>query len=227
MRIADRLDAVRASIAAAAAACGRDSATVGLLAVSKRFPASAVLEAQAAGQQAFGENRVPEFVDKARELAGHDLDWHFVGSVQTNKVRDLVGVEGLALLHSLDRAKLADRLQAALDEIDGRLRVLIQVNATGEGQKHGVLPDDVDSLVEHVRSACPRLELRGFMGMGPLEGDPTPVFERIARLRTEAEQQIGGELPELSLGMTGDLEQAVAAGSTLVRVGTGVFGPRA
>jgi pyridoxal phosphate enzyme (YggS family) len=226
MSLARRLGEVRARIEAACRACGRDPATVELVAVSKTHPAASVREAVAAGQRAFGENRVQEVAKKARELGGVDLAWHMIGSVQTNKVRDLLAVRRLELLHSLDREKLADHLQAELDERGAALPVLLQVNATGEAQKHGVEPERAAELARHVLALAPRLALRGLMAMGPLDGDPAPVFARVASLRERLREDLGLELPVLSLGMTEDLEAAIAAGSTLVRVGSGVFGPR-
>ena len=207
MSTASRLAEVQRSMASACQSCGRDPRSVQLLAVSKTRSADTVREAHAAGQRAFGENRVQELV-------------------QTNKVRDLLGVRGLVLLHSLDRAKLADRLQAALDEEDRELAVLLQVNASGENQKHGAGMADAPELAAHVLESCRRLLLRGVMAMGPLVGDPAPVFDRAAQLRDELRERTGLELPVLSLGMTADLDAAIAAGSTVVRVGTGVFGPR-
>jgi len=224
--VAARLAEVRARIAAASARCGRDPHTVELLAVSKMQPAALVREAHAAGQAAFGENRVQELAAKARELADLDLAWHLIGSLQTNKVRALLDVRGLALVHSVDRHGLADALQTALASTARELPVLLQVNATGEEQKHGVDPRDAEALARHVVGACPALRLHGVMAMGPLAGDPAPVFAAVASLRAELRDRLGLELPVLSLGMTGDLEAAIAAGSTLVRIGTAVFGER-
>lgn len=219
------LAALRARVAAACRACGRDSASVELLAVSKGHPAAAVRAAFSAGQSAFGENRVQELVKKAGELAGLPVRWHLVGSLQTNKVRVLVGVKGLELVHSLDREGLADVLQAECERAGRGLDVLVQVNATGEAQKHGVGPGAAAALCERVLG-CGRLRLRGVMAMGPLEGDPAPVFAVAAGVRDELQRNFSIELPVLSLGMTGDLEAAIAAGSTLVRIGTAVFGAR-
>jgi pyridoxal phosphate enzyme (YggS family) len=224
--VAARLAGVRARIAAACAQCGRDPRTVDLLAVSKMQPAALVREAHAAGQRWFGENRVQELAAKARELADLDLAWHLIGSLQTNKVRALLGVPGLALLHSLDRHALADALQSALAAAGRELPVLLQVNATGEAQKHGALPHEAEPLLRHVAAACPELAVRGLMAMGPLAGDPAKAFAAVARQRDELRDRLGLELPVLSLGMTGDLEAAIAAGSTLVRIGTAVFGER-
>jgi pyridoxal phosphate enzyme (YggS family) len=226
MNVAAHLAEVRAQIAAACERCGRDPATVDLLAVSKARSAEAVRAARQAGQGEFGENRVQELVAKARELQKADVTWHMVGSLQTNKVRDLLDVRSLVLLHSLDRTKLADHLQSALEERSRHLPVLLQVNATDEVRKRGIPSEGAGELARHVVHDCSRLSLVGLMAMGPRRGDAAPAFERVARLRGGLQDRFGLALPVLSLGMTGDLEAAIAAGSTLVRVGTGIFGPR-
>jgi len=224
--VAANLARVRDRIAIACRSAGRADA-VELLAVSKTHPAAAVRAAHAAGQRSFGENRVQELVQKAADLVDlAGLRWHLIGSLQTNKVRDLVRVPGLALLHSLDREGLADELQRELARAGRSLDALLQIQATGEAQKHGCLPDAAAALLAHVVAKCPSLRVLGLMAMAPLAGDPEPVFRRIVALRAELRARSGLPLPVLSLGMSGDLEAAVAAGSTLVRIGTAVFGAR-
>lgn len=226
-RIRRGLEAVRAAIADACRAHGRAADAVQLLAVSKTHPAAAVREAWAAGQRAFGENRVQELVTKAAALGDlTGLQWHLIGSLQTNKVRDLLAVPGLVLVHSLDRQRLADELQRELVRRGARLDVLLQIHATGEPTKHGCEQAAAAALLEHVLAHCPALGVRGLMAMGPLAGDPLPVFRRVVGLRDELRAATGLPLSVLSLGMSGDLAAAVAAGSTLVRVGTAVFGAR-
>lgn len=221
------LAAQRARLVAACRAAGRPDDAAALLAVSKTHPADAVRAAYAAGQRAFGENRVQELAAKAQELADlPGLQWHVIGSLQTNKVRDLLAVPGLALVHSLDRSKLADELQRECARQGRTLDVLLQVHATDEPTKHGCAPADAQALVEHVRLHCPALTVVGLMAMGPLVGDPAPTFAVVAALRDRLRAATGLPLPILSLGMSGDLEPAVAAGSTMVRVGTAVFGAR-
>lgn len=227
MTIAARLAEVRNDIRRAAEACGRDPAEIELLAVSKTYSGAAVREALAAGQVLFGENRIQELSSKAGELADTAARWHLIGSVQTNKVRLLCAVPSLLLVQSIDRTKLVDRLAATLAETGGSLDVLIQVEATGEDSKHGAFPDEVPALADAVVAASPQLRLAGLMAIGPLRGDPVPVFEKVASLRTALRDRLGLPLPVLSLGMTGDLAAAIAAGSTMVRVGTGIFGARA
>jgi len=225
--IADNFVAVRAQLAAACAAAGRSVDEVELLAVSKRHPADAVRAAMAVGQRRFGESRVQELVAKAAELGDvEDLRWHLIGSLQTNKVRDLVRVPGLELLHSCDRVKLADELQRELARQERSLDVLLQVNASGEDQKHGCAVDDAPAFLEHLQAACPSLRCAGLMAMGPLHGEPRPVFDRVAVLCDDLRQRSGLPLATLSLGMSGDLDAAVAAGSTMVRIGTALFGVR-
>ncbi|MFK7738734.1 MAG: YggS family pyridoxal phosphate-dependent enzyme [Planctomycetota bacterium] len=233
-----RLAAVRDRIAEACGKVGRAAEDVAVLAVSKRHPVGKIEAAFACGQFAFGENRVQELVAKAEHFAADPpaavgssglakpIEWHLIGSLQTNKVKDVVGVAGLTLLHSMDRRKLADELQRSLLATDQRMHVLLQVNASGEEQKHGCPVDAAAQLLEHVQTHCGQLEVDGLMAMGPLDGDPAPVFARVADLHDKLRQASGLKLPTRSLGMSGDLEQAIAAGSTMVRIGTALFGAR-
>jgi pyridoxal phosphate enzyme (YggS family) len=228
--IAANLAAVRARIAVAAARAGRPVAAIDLLAVSKTHPFAAVRAAYTAGQRRFGENRVQELVAKAAEAtaAGDvpELRWHLIGSLQTNKVRALLAVPGLELVHSVDRANLADALHQELVRTGRRLEVLLQVHATEEATKHGCPPADVPALLDHVRTHCPSLEVRGLMAMGPQLGDPAPTFARVVDLAAALRGRSGLPLPVLSLGMSDDMELAIAAGSTFVRVGSALFGAR-
>ena len=228
MNLQPQFDAVRARIAAACRAAGRQASEVALLAVSKTHPASAVRAALACGQVEFGENRIQELLPKSLELVDTAARWHMIGSIQTNKVRDLLDVERLTLVHSLDRERLADALQARLAQGPRRepLRCLIEANVSGDASKHGIAPAAAGALSDHVARACPALTIEGVMAMGPLEGDPRAAFAAAAALRRELEQRAGRPLPVLSLGMSGDLEAAVTAGSTLVRIGTSLFGER-
>ena len=203
------------------------AADVVLVAVGKFHSESAIAAAHTAGQRDFGENRVQELTQKAEALAAlPGLRWHMIGSLQTNKVRELLRVPGLALLHSLDRARLADALQHELAATGAALAVLLQLHLTTEASKHGCSAADAPALLDHVQQRCPNLLVEGLMAIGPLEGDPRPVFEQVFALRRALRQRSGLSLPITSLGMSGDLEAAIAAGSTMVRVGTDIFGAR-
>jgi PLP dependent protein len=229
MSIAAALKDVRARLHAAARSAGRDPRSVQLVAVSKLQPAAAVREAYAEGQRDFGENYVQELVQKADQLRDlPDLRWHLIGHLQRNKARLVVPLT--SLLHTVDTAELALELSRRFAGIavgTARLPVLVEVSIAGEEQKHGVAPEALSELLASIE-ALPALSLRGLMCVPPFTEDPAgarPFFDELARLR----ERHGGpqRLPELSMGMTHDLEQAVAAGATLVRVGTAIFGARA
>ena len=225
--IAANLHQVRARIVTACAAADRDPAGVQLLAVSKTFPAEAVREAVAAGQTAFGENYVQEGVAKIEALADvrSQLVWHCIGPLQSNKTR--VVAEHFDWVHSIDRLKIAERLSQQRPDALPPLQVCLQVNVDGGANKSGVSADEALALAQAVAS-LPRLRLRGLMAIP----EPAPDFDtqRALFLRATAVfeeiRAAGIELDTLSLGMSADLEAAVAAGSTLVRVGTAIFGQR-
>ncbi|AVR87423.1 YggS family pyridoxal phosphate-dependent enzyme [Thauera aromatica] len=223
--IAQRLQAVRARLAAAAAAAGRAPDEIALLAVSKTWPADAVREAAAAGQRAFGENYVQEGVAKAEALRGLGLEWHFIGPLQSNKTRAVAGT--FDWVHSIDRLKIAERLSAQRDVHRPPLNVCIQVNVSGEASKSGVSPDELDALA-HAVAVLPRLRLRGLMCIPEPSEDPALLRARFALLRARL-VGLGGQglaLDTLSMGMSHDIEPAVAEGATIVRVGTAIFGGR-
>ena len=229
-----RIAVVRERIAAAARAAGRDPSEVRLLAVSKTQPAAVVRSAVAAGCAYLGENRVQELVAKAEELADLAPRWAVIGPVQTNKVRDVARLAHE--LHTLDRPELLDALQRRLEAADRTLDVLIQVNTSGEESKSGLAAGDVGAVVRLARAAAAgeRVRLRGLMTIATLGGDEAETrrcFSRLAQLREEVcgavELGPGGSAPvELSMGMSGDLESAIAEGATVVRVGTAIFGSR-
>lgn len=223
--IAANLQAVRSRIEGAAIAARRDPATVALLAVSKTWPADAVREAAAAGQGAFGENYVQEGVDKAAELGGLNLEWHFIGPLQSNKTRAVANA--FAWVHSVDRLKIAERLSAQRDVHLPPLNVCIQVNVSGEDSKSGVAPDEARSLA-HAVAALPRLRLRGLMCIPEPTDDAALLRSRFATLRTLKDALVvdGLALDTLSMGMSHDLEAAIVEGATIVRVGTAIFGTR-
>jgi pyridoxal phosphate enzyme (YggS family) len=212
--IAGNLAEVRARIAAAARASGRDPDTVTLIAVSKAAGAAAVREALAAGQRDYGENRAQELVEKVDALAGASPApvWHFIGRIQRNKVR--LVAPAVALWHSVDRVEVGETISRHAPGA----RVLVQVNVGDEPQKGGCAPDETAALAE--RLAGLGLAVEGLMTVPPQAGDPRPCFATLRELAA----RIG--LPTLSMGMSGDYEAAIAEGATLVRVGTAVFGAR-
>ncbi len=212
MSVGERLRALRARL----------PPSVTLVAVSKTHPPEAVREAYAAGQRDFGENYAQEWRDKAAALADlPGLVWHFVGSLQTNKVKVLLGAAPprAAWVHTVDRVELARELSRRAAARGAAVKVLLEVNVAREPQKAGCPPEEVARLAEAV-GALPGLELRGLMCIPPAEGDPRPHFRALRALRD------GLGLPDLSMGMTADWEVAVEEGATLVRVGTAIFGAR-
>jgi pyridoxal phosphate enzyme (YggS family) len=219
--VAEALAAVRERIARAAVACGRDPASVRLIAVSKTKPPVAIREAYAAGQRDFGENYAQELDAKARALADlEDLVWHFIGHLQSNKAK--LVARSAHVVHTVDSEALARDLGR---RVAGRsLPVLIEVNVGGEPQKLGASPGEIEEVARAVEMQ-PSLVLRGLMTMPPDDREAAKkAFETLGSLRGLH----GGaaRLPELSMGMSGDLEVAIAAGASMVRVGTAIFGPR-
>ena len=226
--IAHNLAQVRDKISAAASRCGRASEEVTLLAVSKTKPASAIEEAIAAGQLAFGENYVQEGVEKIRHfrekgIAG--LQWHFIGPLQSNKSR--LVAEHFDWCHTVDRLKIATRLSEQRPPEMPPLNVLIQINISDENSKSGIPLEELDALAAEVVE-LPNLRLRGLMAIPAPESDYVRQFE-VARQMAVAFAGLKTRYPDvdtLSLGMSDDMEAAIAAGSTMVRIGTAIFGAR-
>ncbi|HAU5563115.1 YggS family pyridoxal phosphate-dependent enzyme [Pantoea sp. SM3] len=224
--IEHNLQQVRERIATAAARCGRAPEEITLLAVSKTKPASAVAEAIAAGQQAFGENYVQEGVEKVAELAAHpDLQWHFIGPLQSNKSR--LVAENFAWCHTVDRERIAQRLNDQRPAALPPLNVLIQVNISDENSKSGIMLEAIPALAAQI-AALPRLRLRGLMAIPAPEPDYDRQFAVCQQMADafRALQQNYPDVDTLSLGMSDDMDAAIAAGSTMVRIGTAVFGAR-
>ncbi len=218
--------AVRSRIAGAARRAGRDPAAVSLLAVSKGQPAAAIRAAYALGQRAFGENYVQEAVVKAGELDQlPGIEWHMIGPLQSNKTQ--LAAERFAWVQSVDRLKIAERLSAARNAHLPPLNVCVQVNISAEPSKSGVAPADANALA-HAVARLPRLALRGFMGIAEetADGDRQRRQFRVLRELFEAARVDGLPLDTLSMGMSADLDAAIAEGATMVRVGTALFGPR-
>jgi len=225
--IAARLQAVGRRIEAAARAAGRNPAEVRLVAVSKTFPAAAIAEARAAGQNAFGENYLQEGLAKIQALSEQAaaMEWHFIGPIQSNKTRPIA--ENFAWVHGVDRQKIAERLAQARPPGLGPLQVCIQVNVSAEQSKGGVPPEEAPALAEAV-SRLPGLRLRGLMAIPEPTDDgdlQRSRFRAVRELRDEIIRR-GIGLDTLSMGMSADLEAAIAEGATLVRIGTAIFGAR-
>jgi pyridoxal phosphate enzyme (YggS family) len=223
--IADNLQAVHARISNAAAAFGRSPESVRLLAVSKTWPLACVLDAAEAGQRAFGENYVQEGIEKIAAVSGRNLEWHFIGPLQSNKTKQVA--EHFDWVHSIDRLKVAERLSAQRPAYLPALQVCVQVNVSGEASKSGCAPDQALALCRAV-AALPGLQLRGLMAIPEASDDMAAQRIPFRKLRELSEQirTAGVPLDTLSMGMSHDLEAAVAEGATIVRIGTAIFGER-
>ena len=211
MSVRENLASVRERIERA----GGNPSEIAIVAVTKGFGPEICREAIDAGLKTLGENRVQEALQKMDAVAG--AEWHLIGHLQTNKVRLLAG--RFALIQSVDSRRIAEALAA----IDAAQAVLLEVNVARETQKTGVPLDSAARLIDEVAEM---LDLRGLMAMGPTNTDPTPAFVELRKLREGAQQRLGKALPILSMGMSGDFEPAVKAGSTMLRLGQALFGPR-
>ncbi len=223
--IHDNLQAVRERIARAAAAAGREPRSVTLLAVSKTHPAAMIERALEAGQRAFGENYVQEALEKMDAFEGKSIEWHLIGPLQSNKTR--LVAERFDWVQSVENAKIARRLSGQRPAGMAPLNVLIQVNVSGEAGKSGVAPADVAGLAKAV-SSLPNLGLRGLMAIPEPTGDAQLQrcrFSGLRKLLEQLQKQHPG-LDTLSMGMSDDMESAIAEGATLVRIGTAIFGSR-
>ncbi|MDD1958897.1 YggS family pyridoxal phosphate-dependent enzyme [Pseudomonas sp. 39004] len=220
--IADNLSALAARIASAAQAAGRDPASIQLLAVSKTKPASAIREIHAAGVRNVGENYLQEALTKQQALVDLPLIWHFIGPIQSNKTKAIA--EHFDWVHSVDRLKIAQRLSEQRPAALGPLNICLQVNVSGEDSKSGCAPADLPALAKAVAS-LPNLLLRGLMAI-PEPSDERAVQEAAFATLRELQQGLGLGLDTLSMGMSHDLEAAIAQGATWVRIGTALFGAR-
>jgi pyridoxal phosphate enzyme (YggS family) len=220
--IAANISTLSARISAAAHAVQRDPASVGLLAVSKTKPADDLREAYAAGLRDFGENYLQEALGKQAELADLPLCWHFIGPIQSNKTRAIA--ENFAWVHSVDRLKIAQRLSEQRPDSLPPLNICIQVNVSGEASKSGCTPADLPALAAAI-SALPRLQLRGLMAIPEPTDDSAEQNAAFASVR-ELQASLNLPLDTLSMGMSHDLEAAIAQGATWVRIGTALFGAR-
>lgn len=227
--IVQNMQAVHASIRSAVNAAGRNPAEVRLLAVSKTFPAEAVLEAVEAGQLAFGENYLQEALDKmaavADALPERQLEWHFIGPIQSNKTRPIAA--SFDWVHTVERLKIAQRLSEQRPETREPLNICLQVNISGEVSKSGVTPEELLELARAV-ARLPRLRLRGLMAIPEPETEVDKQRLAFRRLRVLGEALVadGIAIDTLSMGMSADLAAAIAEGATMVRVGSAIFGVR-
>ena len=220
--IAENIAKVGVRIREAAQASQRDCATVSLLAVSKTKPAEAIRQAFAAGIRDFGENYIQEALEKQAELSDLPLSWHFIGPIQSNKTKPIA--EHFAWVHSVDRLKIAQRLSDQRPAQLPPLNICLQVNVSGEASKSGCNPDELQALAQAV-TQLPNLRLRGLMTIPEPTDDPSEQRAAFARLR-ELMQGLNLNLDTLSMGMSHDLEAAIAEGATWVRIGTALFGAR-
>jgi PLP dependent protein len=223
--ITDRLTQIRQQISAAAARSGRSEQSVELLAVSKTFPVEVIAEAVAAGQNLFGENRVQELQLKVPALPAA-LNWHLIGHLQSNKIRKVLPL--VDVIHSIESLDLARDVDRIASELGLRPKVCLEVNVAAESSKHGFTPETLRQQLESLY-ALQRIEIQGLMCIPPFEADAEtarPHFVMLRTLRDELEQRGGAPLPTLSMGMSHDYAVAIEEGSTIVRVGSAIFGGR-
>jgi pyridoxal phosphate enzyme (YggS family) len=221
-----RLIQVQAAIRKAEHASGRTEGSVRLLAVSKQQPVAAIAELVAAGHHCFGENYLQDALPKIQALAATEVEWHFIGPIQSNKTRSIA--EQFAWVHSIDRLRIAQRLSEQRPADQAPLNICLQVNISDEASKSGVSPDAVAELA-HAVAEFPRLRLRGLMTIPVASRDTAEQrrsFAQLRQLQAQLNHQ-GLNLDTLSMGMSADLEAAIAEGATIVRIGTAIFGPRA
>lgn len=221
MSITDRIHVIQQRIEACLRSCGREQDNVRLLVVTKRQSVDAIREAIHCGQQCFGESVVQEAIPKIQTLQNHSLEWHMIGPLQSNKARAIA--EHFDWVHSIDRIKIAERLQYYRDPLQPLLNVCIQVNVSGESQKQGVAPSDVSDFVQAMRS-YDRLCVRGLMAIPRRTDDVAEQCEAYTQLFSLYQSvEADSHWDTLSMGMSGDFEAAIRAGSNLVRIGQGIF----
>ncbi len=222
--IAENLARVRARIAAACRRAGRDPSSVTLVAVTKTVTPAEVAELYRLGVRDFGENRVADGLAQKGALAAPDAAWHLIGHLQRNKAAEALA-GGFRRIHSVESPKLLEVLDRECGKLGAAADILLEVNVSGEESKYGVAPADLPALAEAAANRK-NLRLRGLMTMAPLTDEPEtarPFFRELARLRDDLRRRPGLELPDLSMGMTGDFEVAVEEGATLVRIGSALF----
>jgi pyridoxal phosphate enzyme (YggS family) len=224
-QIAENLDSIKQRIAAAAEQIGRRADEVKLVAVSKTYPPEIIRDAVDCGQRAYGENRVQDALPKIDALPA-DLEWHLIGHLQTNKVRKVIG--RFALFHGVDNTGLAIQMNRIAGEFGVTASILLEVNISGEDSKFGFNPTTLPAALDELLP-LPHLRIEGLMTMAPFFENPDsarPIFEGLRRLRDALSVRSGHPLHELSMGMSGDFEQGIAEGATIVRIGSAIFGSR-
>lgn len=225
-QIAENLEIIRQRIATAAERSGRSAGEVKLVAVSKTYPPEVIREAIQAGQRSFGENRVQDALPKIEALPP-DLEWHLIGHLQSNKVRKVIGC--FSLFHGVDNSALALQMNRIAGEFGVTASILLEVNISGEESKFGFTPAALPAALEELL-LLPYLRVEGLMTMAPFSENPDsarPVFEGLRKLRDALTVASGHPLNELSMGMSGDFEQGILEGATIVRIGSAIFGTRA
>ncbi|XVF26081.1 hypothetical protein REPUB_Repub13aG0269300 [Reevesia pubescens] len=227
---AEVLRSVHQRVHQAAERSGRESQRIRLVAVSKTKPVSVIRQVYDAGHRCFSENYVQELIEKAPQLPD-DIEWHFIGNLQSNKVKPLIaGVPNLAMVETVDDEKIANLLDRVVGSFGRKpLKVLVQVNTSGEESKSGVEPSSYVELAKHVSLSCPNLQFCGLMTIGMLDYTSTPEnFKTLANCRSEVCKVLGipEDQCELSMGMSGDFELAIEMGSTNIRIGSTIFGAR-
>lgn len=223
--IRDNLQIIGAKINKFALLYQRSPSDIQLLAVSKKHSVESIQSAYESGQKAFGENYVQEMIEKANQLKELKIEWHYIGPLQSNKTR--VIAEIASWVHTIDRLKIAQRLNNQRPDNLPPLSVCMQVNINGETTKSGVPPEELETIAKEI-SQLPKLKLRGLMSIPAPEKDlkkQRAIFSQVAKLQNQLNQQ-GYQLDTLSMGMTGDMEAAIAEGATIVRIGTAIFGAR-
>lgn len=221
-----RLEEVKLRISRAAEKAGRKGEEVKLVAVSKTFPAEAVLAAYEAGHRLFGENRVQELLAKAPALPS-DIEWHLIGHLQSNKAAD--AVEAAKCIHSADSEKLLLRIDRIAEETNRKPEILIEVNISGEDSKFGLRNENEIMSCAETAFKCANISFAGFMTMAPYgapESELRRIFSGLRELRGKIQEKLSAKLPDLSMGMSGDFEIAIEEGATIVRIGTAIFGDK-
>ena len=225
MDLAANLQSVREKMDQACDRAGRPPASVRLVAVTKGQPPERVHQAMKLGLTLFGESRVQEAREKIGQCPG-SADWHMIGHLQSNKCRDAIAL--FSMIHSVDSAELAVELNRFAIKAAKTMPILLEVNVAGESSKFGIKPEQITEVAKKVNE-LPKLMVHGLMTIAPYSVDPEkvrPCFKKLRELKEACEQAIGGALPELSIGMSGDFQMAIEEGATLIRVGTTLFGPR-